>query len=148
MEFGSLVDIVKVHLREYLLRTQELWKLYNLSVDNWIIQNPNHDGAPRSGSFNDVGITRFSRHGFGIRIECKNEIVEFDFIATNIDVKHFLDIEEIDIYWSYNHYRSLNSTTSITHEQWLKAIEFLDKKGDLKMFSRNRCAFYGFNLKE
>lgn len=148
MEFSSLVDLVKVHLKEYLLRTQELWKLYNLSVDNWIKQNPNNEGFPRSGAFNDVGITRFSRHGFGIRLECENEIVEFDFIASYIHVEEFLDIEEIDVYWSYNHYRSLNSTTSITHEQWLTAIEFLDKKGDLKMFSRNRCAFNGFELKK
>ncbi len=43
-------------------------------------ENPNNQGAPQEGSFHNVGITKFIRHGFGIRIECNEEIVKFDFI--------------------------------------------------------------------
>lgn len=135
----TLNKTVENHLTLYLQRSQELWKVYTLSMDNWIRKNPNHDGATYEGAFPEVGITKFTKHGIGIRIECGEEIVEFDFLPKHLEKKDFLHIEEVDIYWSYLHFLSINPQSEITEKQWNEAIEKLHKNGVLRKFSWSKC---------
>lgn len=131
----------------YLNRTQELWKRYNVAMDQWINAHPNHEGAPSEGAFPDVGITWFNRHGLGIRIDCGKEIVEFDYCPTCIKKKDFPEIEEIDIHWSFVHFKSLHPESELTEEAWNASIEHLDKAGVLTKFKWNKCAFPGYELR-
>ena len=139
--------LVESHLRLYLKRSQELWKVYNSAKDTWVKTNLSENGVPREGSFPEVGITTFSRHGYGIRIVCDKEIVEFDFIPKYIEKKDYLHIEEIDIYWSFVHYSSLNPNFPLTEEEWNQSISNLNDQNILTKFSWNKCAFIGYALR-
>lgn len=139
--------VVQKHLRNYLKRTQELWKIYNTAMDHWKNRNPSAAGVPVNGSFPEVGISSFSRHGLGIQILCGKEIIEFDFIPKYIKKEDYMHIEEIDIYWSYVHFRSIYPNTMITEEMWNQSISNLHENKILTKFSWNKCAFAGYELK-
>ncbi len=141
-------QIVEEHLRKYLKRTQDLWITWNEALDSWFKKNPSNGEPIYSGSIPDFGISKWSKHGVGVRIECDNEIIEFDFIPKHVEKVDYLDIEEIDIYWSFAHFKSLNSESKISEEDWIKSIEDLHENGILTKFSWNRCAFKGYKLKE
>ncbi len=143
----TINQTVEEHLEKYLKRTQEIWVTYNNAQEAWAKENPNNDGLNFEGTLPDYGITKWSRHGFGVRIECENEIIEFDFIPKHIETSDYFDIQEIDIYWSYIHFKSLNPESKISEEDWNKSIDNLHERGTLTRFKWNRCAFKGYKLK-
>lgn len=138
---------IESHLRHYLTRVNEVWTLYNICIKKWILAHPNNDGVPQEGAFPEVGITQFSRHGAGIRIELSQEIVKFDFIEFYTKNENYDTILEIDIYWSYMHYCSLYEEDSnmISELDWREGIELLVNRGVIKKFSQSKCAFNSIN---
>lgn len=134
---------IKQSLESYLARSNQFWKLYNLAMNDYMKTHPEIEGAARSGSFPSVGISRFDRHGAGIRMEVYGELIEFDFIQRYYKNEDYFDIKEIDSYWAMIHHNSCNPTVPISENLWDLEMEELVEKGILKRFSWNKYMFIG-----
>lgn len=132
---------VEQALQYYLARANQFWNLYNQAMSDYMKAHPEIDGAPQSGSFPSVGITRFDRHGAGIRIEVKDEIIEFNFIQFYYKNEDFFDIKEIDSYWAMTHHNSCNNSNLISEELWDLAMAQLVEERVLKRMSVNKFVF-------
>ncbi len=133
-------DIIK-RLNEYLNDVNDILKKFKS-----VVGKPNQDrgwasNIPSTGSFPDLGIKEFARHGVGIWVKYMDKFVDFDFVDSDFhstyDPEYKLDIDftnhfiQIDAWFFFSYLESLNRDYKVDKEIWIIKMNQLVSEGIL-----------------
>ncbi len=148
---GNNEEIIKT-LNQYLGDVNDILKKFKS-----IVGKPDHgkswvSNIPSTGSFPELGIKEFSRHGVGIWVKYMDKFVDFNFVDFHFhsvfDPEYKLDVYfenhfiEIDMYFFFSYLESLNKDCKIDEEIWITKMNELVSEGILSKIEPTSITYY------
>ena len=133
-------EVIK-RLNEYLSDVNDILKKFKSVVGKHNQDKGWASNIPSKGSFPELGINEFARHGVGIWVKYMDKIVDFDFVDFEFhsvyDPKYKLDINftnnfiQINSWFFFGYLESLNKGCVIDKEIWITKMNQLVSDGIL-----------------